>query len=675
MSLRTKNIFFLKWPRRYALLAVFILVFLILSFFTRLILLFWSFSEVSPSLLTMFKTFFIGFLFDIGTISFFAIPYIIYLLIVPAKWYGNWVDKIITYMAYGLGLIILIFSFFAEITFWDEFKTRFNFIAVDYLVYTYEVVKNINESYSVPLLLSGVILVLAILIIITEKTGAFRYTFNNDTLFKDKILPSVIIISVALIFGFFVTNQQAEKFENRYNNEIAKTGIYSFFAAFKNNDLQYTEFYNTIEIKNAFATVKKSLNQGTDHYIIPDKNLIFRNIINSDSLNKPQKPNVILICIESLSGEFLTAFGNKESLTPVLDTLGNNSVFFNNLYATGTRTVRGMEAITLSIPPTPGSSIVKRKENQGLFTIGEIFKQQGYERTFFYGGDGYFDNMNNFFGGNGFNIVDRGRGFLMDNSITTARSNIEDNEVTFENAWGVCDGDIYNKVISEADITYLTGKPFFNFIMTTSNHKPYTYPENKIDIPSGSGRNGAVKYTDFAIGEFLKSAKTKPWFKNTVFVIMADHCANSAGRWEINIDKYHIPAMIYNLKNTAPMKLDALCSQIDVMPTLFALLNWDYSSNLFGENVLKMHKEDERAFIGNYRKLGLLKDRELMILGDQQEVTFYKWNTNNNDLILHNPDPDLLNETISFYQTADFLYRNKGLQLKELDLDVYSKSE
>lgn len=323
-----------------------------------------------------------------------------------------------------------------------------------------------------------------------------------------------------------------------------------------------------------------------------------------------------------------------------------------------------MEAITLSIPPTPGRSIVKRTDNLDLFTIGTVFEEKGYERNFFYGGDGYFDNMNGFFGGNGFNIVDRGRGFLLDSNLKTKRTNIDDSEVTFENAWGVCDEDLYNKVIKEADESYLEGKHFFDFIMTTSNHRPYTYPEGKIDIPSGSGRHGAVKYTDFAIGEFLRNAKTKPWFDDTVFVIMADHCASSAGRWSLDVENYHIPAIICNAKNVAPQKVTKLCSQIDVFPTLFSLFDWDYSTNLFGENILQMKPEDERAFIGNYRKLGLLKNDKLMVLGDQKRSNFYQWNRSDNSLEELPIDDDFLNETISYYQVADYLYRNNGLKTK-----------
>ena len=653
------------FPKRFALLKAYIGLFLILSFIVRLSFFIWNFSEVDKNLFALGIIFLIGFLFDVATISFFTIPYLIYLLLFPKRFYGSLVDKIITYFGFSIGVLIVFFSFFGEFTFWDEFHRRYNFIAVDYLIYTYEVVKNINESYPLPILISAMLAMVFATIFVVHKIGYFNSAFKSETTLKPKFVASIPWFFIATSSIFFVKNEQADFSENRYNNELAKSGIYSFFAAFRNNELPYNEFYKIIPTDEAFNTVKAGLANKKATFENPYNNSIYRTIVNSDSISKPIKPNVIFICIESLNGDFLKEFGNTNNITPTLDSLASNSLFFKNLYATGTRTVRGMEAITLSIPPTPGRSIVKRKENQGLFTIGEVFKQQGYDRNFFYGGDGYFDNMNTYFGGNGFNIIDRGRGFLLDKRITTTRTNIEDGEVTFENAWGVCDMDIYNKVLKAADKAHQSGKPFFDFVMTTSNHKPYTYPEGKIDIPSGTGRHGAVKYTDYAIGEFLQKAKQKPWFSNTVFVIMSDHCASSAGRWELDVKNYQIPALIFNLQNQQPEKVNKLASQIDVFPTLFSLLHWDYRSNLFGQDILSMELEDERAFIGNYRKLGYLKDDKVLVLDEQKNAHFYSWNPNDNSLVTRASEEEFENKSISFYQVADELYRNNGLKIKE----------
>ena len=646
------------FPKRYQLLKTYIYIFLIASFLTRSALYFWASSEIDFSVIHLIKTFAVGFLFDLGTISFFALPYLLYLLLLPKFLQGSFVDKLITYFAYSIGILIFIFTFFAEFTFWEEFKRRFNFIAVDYLVYTYEVVENINQSYPLPILIGTVVLLAFLIVFFTKRAGIFKTIFTASATLKEKLIPTIFWFAVALIFGLFIKNSQAEWSTNRYENELSKSGIYSFFAAFRNNQLDYNEFYLTQNIADSFTTIKKLTTQQND---IPssEKHSISR-LVKADSTTVA-KPNVILIFIESMSASFMSSFGNNEKITPNLDAVAANSLFFTNLFATGTRTIRGMEAATLSIPPTPGRSIVKRPNNTNLYTIGSVFKAQGYDRTFFYGGDGYFDNMNQFFGGNGFDIVDRGRGFLLGDDFKGERTNIDDNEVTFENAWGVCDEDIFNKVLKEADKKYKNGKLFFDFIMTTSNHRPYTYPSGKIDIPSGNSRAGAVKYTDYAIGQFFEKAKQKPWFKNTVFVIMADHCASSAGRSEIDVANYHIPAIIYN-SNKPAQKINTLASQIDVFPTLFGVFNWEYTNRFYGKNILKMTPDEPRALVGNYQKLGLLKQDKIFILGTVKTGHFYRWDKKDNLLELIPTDPIFKKETISYFQTADYLFKNGLMQ-------------
>ena len=631
-----------------------ILQFLLISLLVRFSIYCWAFSQIDFSIFHFFRIIGTGLFFDVGVISFFVVVYLIYLFIFPNRWVGSIFDKVFNYFFYFITTLILTFSFFAEFTFWEEFQNRFNFIAVDYLIYTYEVVQNINQSYPIPLLLAIIFSIVFLLFFILKKRNVFTNTFSSKITAKQRVYV-VLGLLIPILYGFFITNNDAEWSKNRYENELSKAGIYSFFAAFRNNELSYTDFYKTQDINTSFTLLKNNLITKNDTLFSKEKYSIER-IIKSDK--QEIKPNVIFICLESFNASFLTHFNNKEGITPNLDSLLTKSIYFENMYATGTRTVRGMESIVLAVPPSPGRSIVKRKNNTGLKNIGNIFKERGYSRTFFYGGDGYFDNMNTFFGGNGFDIVDRGRGYLFGDSFTAKRTNIEDDEVQFENAWGICDEDIYSKVIKEADKSFANKKPFFNFIMTTSNHRPYSYPENRIDIPSGSGRGGAVKYTDFAIGDFLKKIQHKPWFKNTVIAIMADHCASSAGKWELNVGKYHIPALIYNLPNSQTEKVNIQTSQVDFFPTLFGYLNWTYTSNFYGRDVNTIDEQQQRAFIGNYRKLGLLKGSKLTVLGDQKKSSSYTWDKTTNTLTPMKASENDLQEIISYYQTNDYRYQN-----------------
>jgi phosphoglycerol transferase MdoB-like AlkP superfamily enzyme len=643
---------------RYSLLFHFMIWFLILSQVLRFSFFVWQYDEVSWNIFDLLRTLFTGLFFDIGTITFISLSGILYYTLMPNRWIGSLVDKIFIYFFTALTTFILVFTFFAELTFWDEFKTRFNFIAVDYLIYTHEVVANIQQSYPLPVLISGVLLLTFCFLFIFYQLKAFGDTFTYEASAKTRIFIFSGSAVIVLFFGFFISNYQAEWSSNRYNSEISKSGIYSFFAAFRNNQMKYVDFYTSIDNDKAFGIIKNKLSDSNSKF--DSKGYSIHRTI-TDSTTSLENKNIVFILVESLSGSFLKEFGNKENITPFMDSLAQKSVFFNDLYATGTRTVRGMEAVTLCIPPTPGQSIVKRPENQNLYTVSSVFKSRDYDCNFFYGGDGYFDNMNAYFGGNGFNIYDRGRGSVLSDQIKTIRNNINDNEVTFENAWGICDEDIFNKMLKVADNQYKNKKSFFNFVMTTSNHRPFTYPSGKIDIPSGTSREGAVKYTDFAIKELFRKASKKPWFKNTIFVIIADHCASSAGKDEIDVANYHIPAFIVNLPQQYNQKISKQCSQIDLWPTLFSIFHWNYESDFFGKNVLDP-KFEERALMGTYRKLVLMKKEKVMILSDQKKQAFYTWNKADNSLKSIPMNQSFLEETISWYQTADYLFTNKLLK-------------
>lgn len=638
---------------RFSLLFSVGLLYVALSFLTRIVLLIWSASDVDFNFIYILRAFLTGLGFDIAIGLSFLLLYAVYLLLFPKRWIGSLADKVFTYGYLSLVLIIIFFGWMAEFPFWDEFGVRFNFIAVDYLIYTYEVVSNINQSYPLPLIIAVLVGLVVGTFFLLNKTGILRNTFSDKRPIRIRAIYSLPVLVVAFLLLGVMKNKQADFSNNLVVNELGKNGVFSFFAAFHSNELDYKTFYPTLSDREAYTILKKTLLQENQQYASAQ----WDNINRITKGENESRPNIILIAIESFSGDFLKAFGNKDNLTPNYDSLANQSIFFTNLYATGTRTVRGMEALTLCVPPSPGNSIVRRPNNDHIFSIATILKQKNYHPYFIYGGDGYFDNMNNFFGGQGFDIVDRDRGNPLSDKIDTHRYNIPTNEVSFENAWGICDEDLYKQAIKYADKSNAANTPFFQFVMTTSNHKPYTFPEGTIDLPQGD-RNAAVKYTDYALGKFIAEAQQKPWFKNTVFVIVADHCASSAGKWEINVDKHHIPAIIYNLPHE-PQRIDRLASQIDVMPTLFGYLNWNYTSALYGKDINQMKAGEERAFIGNYRTLGLLKENLFTQIDDRKRVKQFRVSEKDKSLSeTKNQKRELVSETITYYQTASERFKN-----------------
>jgi len=638
---------------RYGLLFSYIIFFCICSLLIRFSFILLSFDKLDLNLFHFFKIFAFGYVFDLGAAIFMSLVYTIYLLLFPKFLIGHIVDKIISYFILFILLFIAVFGFLAEFPFWSEFNTRFNFIAVDYLIYTFEVVENIKQSYPLPLIIGTVFAIIFSFFYTCYKLKLSTSTFQNKANFLSRLKVLSPVLIACILYLYFVENKQADWSQNIYNNELSKNGVYSFFAAFRSNELDYETFYDTINVEKAFSEIKQEIKQENQTYIGTEFWNIKREVKNDSA---EIHPNIVLICLESFSADFMGTFGNTKNITPHLDKLVTESIFFSNLYATGTRTVRGMEALTLCVPPTPGNSIVRRPDNQNIFSINTVLQKKNYSSYFVYGGDGYFDNMNNFFGGQGFNIIDRNRGNPLTDNIKTTRQNIPDEDVQFENAWGVSDGDIYTRLIKEQDKNHAKQQAGFYFVMTTSNHKPYTFPKDKIDMPQGS-RDAAVKYTDFAIANYLEEAKTKAWFKNTVFLIVADHCASSAGKWDINISKYLIPAWIYNSGKPAE-KISRLVSQIDLIPTLFGILNWNYQSEFYGKDINKMKEDENRALLGNYRTLGYLDPSNFIILNDRKKS--YAWSYKENPEILEElPSVNAQNrlKIISYYQTASYRYK------------------
>ncbi|MBK9990541.1 MAG: sulfatase-like hydrolase/transferase [Verrucomicrobia bacterium] len=642
---RIKTSFFKLLERRHGGVLIFLFLFVAVALVTRVALLVKSSQSITPDV-SLLAAFGWGLVFDLGASLLFATPAVLLLALLPARFFEHIWARALAHIALFLALGLCLFGAVSEWVFWDEFSARFNFIAVDYLVYTHEVIDNIRESYPMPWIFAGLLTCAALLYTFVLRTGWIgRWLDDATENARQRWLASFCWFGAAAIFGFALSLDRLPSFNNNYHRELAKNGVWSLFAAFQNNELDYDQFYATLPIDTAFKKLHTELSVDGSRPLGNNPHDTLRYIRNE---GPEQRLNVIQITVESLSANFLSTFNPASRLTPELEALASKSLVFDNFYATGTRTDRGMEALTLSIPPTPGRSLVKRPHNENLFTLGSIFRSRGYDTAFVYGGFGYFDNMNYFFGNNGYRVVDRALASKSD--------------ITFANAWGACDEDLYRWSMREADRAYAEEKPFFHFVMTTSNHRPYTYPEGKIDLPSKiSGRSGAVKYTDFAIGQFIREASTRPWFKNTIFVIVADHCASSAGKTELPVQNYHIPLFIYTPGGQiAPGRIADLTSQVDYAPTLLGLLNWSYPSRFFGWDVRKA-TGDRRALIGNYQRLGLYEPGKLTVLKPLRGTSEYNYDASSFTLSPRTGSATgaTVDEAIAYYQSASYLYKNK----------------
>lgn len=629
------------FQHRFGPLAVLALVICGTSFLTRIALLIYSWPNLELNPLSFIAIFLIGLFYDLVVFCYFAIPVALYCWLMKDSWYQRKWQRVPLFILFFILFFIIVFNVGGEIIFWDEFGVRYNFIAVDYLIYTTEVIQNIVESYNLPLILGAVVLATAIVLFFTRKplTASQQVSMR----FKHRTLFFLVFMVFPTTFYLLVNNRIKNFTNNNYVNELSGNGIYEFGFSYWNNEIDYTRFYAVRNDTANFMILRKML--ASPNATFTKGPLSVEREIKSDS--PEHKWNVVLISVESLSGDYLKHFGDKRNITPFLDSLIPHSLFFDSCYASGTRTVRGLEALSLGIPPTPGQSIVRRPNNEDMFTIGNVFKSKGYDVNFVYGGKSRLDNMAYFFNRNGYKVLDK--------------EDIPESMWHHTTAWGIDDEASFNYALEQCDKNFAANKLFFSHIMTVSNHRPYTYPDGRIDIPpSTQSIEGAVKYTDFAINKFLLDAGKKPWFNNTLFVIIADHCSKSAGKTDLPVNRYHIPCWIYGpaLIKTGIEK--RMFSQIDLDPTILGLMNMSYTSRFLGNDIFRTDPSNERIFISTYQDMGYLKDGKLVVLSPRQKVKMYKPDMRTG---VNSPIPledSLVKQAIAWYQGASFLFKNGG---------------
>ena len=333
--------------------------------------------------------------------------------------------------------------------------------------------------------------------------------------------------------------------------------------------------------------------------------------------------NLVIILEESLGAQFVSSLGGL-TLTPEIDKLYSEGWAFKRLYATGTRSVRGIEAVITGFTPTPARAVVKLdKSQQGFFTIASLLKSHGYTTQFIYGGESHFDNMKGFFLGNGFtDIVD------LKDMIAPK----------FVASWGASDEDLFNQADIELTKLHNDNKPYFSFIFSSSNHDPFEIPEQIVTPIKYSDkqlsqydskermRHKAIQYADYALGNFINHAKKRPYWKDTVFLVVADHDARALGSELVPIKNFHIPGVILNSgKQHISDEYGAydgydnrIVSQIDLPPTLLSLIGITNRSPMLGHDLNDANAAG-RAMMQYAENFAYMKDNEVTILQPQKQ--------------------------------------------------------
>jgi phosphoglycerol transferase MdoB-like AlkP superfamily enzyme len=450
---------------RYVLVMCFALVCLAVAGITRAGLVLKTLAAGQISANTLPAVVAIGTAYDLLASLYLSLPFTLYLLLLPEKLYRTRTHRAALWAGMFLSTFGICYLAAVEFFFFDEFNARFNFVAVEYLIYPHEVFVNIWESYPVARAMAAAALIAAALTWWLRPHIATALQARGSL--RARLAPAAVALAVAALTSVGVDSTAGRVTHNRVADELAANGIYSFFSAATSSHLDYLEYYTTIDETEASQRVQRLVAQKNTRFLAGARNPLARQVHYAGA---PKLLNVIVLLEESLGAEFIGAYGAPHSLTPNLDRLAEQSLVFTNTYATGTRTVRGMEAVTASFPPVPAESIVKRPHNEGMFNWSQVMEKNGYHPTFIYGGYGTFDNMNHFFGNNGYRVIDR-------TTLDTP---------DFANIWGVSDGDLFRNALRVFDQQYARGERIFSVIMTTSNH-PFTYPSGVAGVKPKGG--------------------------------------------------------------------------------------------------------------------------------------------------------------------------------------------
>ncbi|MES2580798.1 MAG: LTA synthase family protein [Pseudomonadota bacterium] len=457
-----------------------------------------------------------------------------------------------TYIWVIIAIVLLVFLEAATPGFIAEYDVRPNRLFVEYLKYPNEVVSMLWGGFKIHVFASIGFVLLAIWLMrrFMQPWLQAKPSWSNKKIWL--VWPLIFLLTAFAIrstVGHRPANPAlfAITQDSMVNSLILNSGYSVFYAVY---DLQHESKSSQIYGKMDRAEIFK-LTGATDSEIPTLKTLI-------PSAKREKPLNLVIILQESLGAGFVESLGGKP-VTPNLEKLKSEGIWFEQLYATGTRSVRGIEAVTAGFQPTPSESTVKLSLSQkNFFTLASLLTKQGYNAEFIYGGESHFDNMRSFFLGNGFNQITDQKDYK---------------NPVFMGSWGASDEDLLNKTHEQLMAHHASGKPFFTLAFSSSNHAPFEFPDGRIELyeqPKATDNN-AVKYADYAMGQFFEKAKKSPYWKDTLFLIVADHDIRVRGNTLVPIEHFHIPGLILGA-DIKPQSIKSIVSQIDLPVTVLSLM-------------------------------------------------------------------------------------------------------
>jgi phosphoglycerol transferase MdoB-like AlkP superfamily enzyme len=621
-------------------------IFILLSTVLRLVLV-WKFrpmgSTAAADSSSWWRVFGIGFLLDFLVAAVVLIPVVLWLTACRRRWLDAAWHRRFLLGGTALFWVLVLFMFQGEYFFFEEYASRYNTVAIDYIHYWTEVSGNITQMYPWKTVVSISLLgALAITWLLAKKAWP-----SADVRPAKRSLGLLGWLGGAAVLCGLASRIEFQSSSERVMNELSSNGMASGAVAWWTRELDYAHFYPTVPRDEAYSRVRKLLaSDGAEWSADPYS--IQRRI--PGSLEKP-RPNVVILVQESMGSEFWGCLNMKDgkppknSLTPALDKLAaEEGMLFTNLFADGNRTVRGLEAIFASFPPLPGDAILSRTKSDGCETIASVLARDGYSTMFMYGGRSLFDNMGPFMTGAGFQRFIEGKDFV---------------NPTFSTVWGHCDEDLYDRVLVEARAAHETKQPFLIATMSVSNHQPFVFPEGRVS-PKLKGHKSGARYSDVALGKFFEKARTEPFWNDTIFVVVADHGARVYGSQTVPVLSYEIPMLVLGPTAVkAPSRVDVHGCQLDVAPTILGMIGRPYDTVFYGRDLLAPAAM-RFAVMHHNRSIALYRGDEMIALSLGKVVErFVRASRKSVERSSESANAEAAADTTALFQTAAELYNER----------------
>ncbi|WP_349919948.1 LTA synthase family protein [Aeromonas veronii] len=513
-----------------------------------------------------------------------------------------------------LGLWLMLFLEISTPSFVTEYGVRPNRLYIEYLIYPKEVLAMLWAGRKGELLLALVF-----------STGVLAggwwlggRLIRNLSFPRWYLRPAFALLILAIGFlgarsslGHRALNPAMVAFaSDPLINALVVNSSYSLFFAIKQMGAEEnaSEFYGELPQQRILALVREESGRPSQDF--NSETLPSQSFNEASHTGKPK--NLVILLQESLGAQFVGSLGGLP-LTPNIDALSKEGWAFNQLYATGTRSVRGIEAVLTGFTPTPAQAVVKLGKSQtNFFTIADLLRQRGYSTSFIYGGESHFDNMRSFFLGNGFSHIVEQKDFK---------------NPVFEGSWGASDEDLMAKADETFRALSKEGKPFFSLVFSSSNHDPFEFPDGRIDLyeQPKQTRNNAAKYADYAIGEFFKKARASDYWKDTLFLVIADHDSRVGGASLVPIPRFHIPGVIVG-EGITPRQDPRIVSQIDMAPTLLSLMGISADYPMLGKDLTQIPADwPGRALMQYDKNFALMRGNDVVILQPERAPEGYEY--------------------------------------------------